>query len=292
MEKLVWYAIAPTGAIVLRDYSSSLKQRKIRGQMTDQAIFREEKLWNSSTLAEPVRATISQAKVRNRLLSLMPDDVFGMIAGELELIELPRSFVFSDPAQPSNFAYFIDSGIGSIVAITPQGQRSEVGIFGREGMTPASLVLDTAMTPYSIFMQVPGHGYRIDNDALRAAIEKSETLRKLLSRYAYALSIQTAYTGLSNSVHHIDERLARWILMCHDRTPGDQIALTHEFLSVMLAVRRSSVTTALHVLEGNHLVYSERNLITIRDRRALELFAGDAYGVPELEYQRLIGPMQ
>jgi CRP-like cAMP-binding protein len=261
-------------------------------EMTDQATFRGEKLWSSNALAEPGRAMISQAKVRNRLLALMPEDVFDVVADDLELIELPRSFVFSDPGTPSEFSYFIDSGIGSIVAITPQGQRSEVGIFGREGMTPASLVLDTVQTPYSIFMQVPGHGYRIANDTLRGAIGKSETLRKLLSRYAYALSIQTAYTGLSNSVHHIDERLARWILMCHDRTPGDQIALTHEFLSVMLAVRRSSVTTALHVLEGNHLVYSERNLITIRDRRALELFAGDAYGVPEQEYQRLIGSMQ
>jgi CRP-like cAMP-binding protein len=259
--------------------------------MTDQATFRGEKLWSSSALATPERAMVSQTKIRNRLLALMPDDAYSLIADDIELIELPRSFVFSDPNTPSEFSYFIDSGIGSIVAITPQGQRSEVGIFGREGMTPASLVLETAQTPYSIFMQVPGHGYRISNDALRAAIRKSQTLRELLSRYAYALSIQTAYTGLSNSVHHIDERLARWILMCHDRTPGDQIALTHEFLSVMLAVRRSSVTTALHVLEGNHLVYSERNLITIRDRRALELFAGDAYGVPEQEYQRLIGPM-
>jgi CRP-like cAMP-binding protein len=260
--------------------------------MNDQATFRGEELWSSNALAEPGRAMVSQAKVHNRLLALMPENAFDILAGDLELIELPRAFVFSEPGKPSEFAYFIDSGIGSIVAITPQGQRSEVGIFGREGMTPASLVLDTAQTPYSIFMQVPGFGYRIANDTLRGAIEKSETLRTLLSRYAYALSIQTAYTGLSNSVHHIDERLARWILMCHDRTRGDQIALTHEFLSVMLAVRRSSVTTALHVLEGNHLVYSERNLITIRDRRALELFAGDAYGTPELEYQRLIGPVQ
>ena len=235
---------------------------------------------------------VSQSKTRNRLLALMPEDVFGLVADDLELIEIPRGFAFSEPGVSSEYSYFIDSGIGSIVAISPQGQRSEVGIFGREGMTPASLVLDTDHTPYAIFMQIPGQGYRIRNEILRAAIDRSMPLRKLLTRYAFALSVQTSYTGLSNSVHLIDERLARWILMCHDRTQGDQIALTHEFLSVMLAVRRSSVTTALHVLEGNHLVYSERNLITIRDRRALELFAGDAYGVPEREYQRLIGPMQ
>jgi CRP-like cAMP-binding protein len=235
---------------------------------------------------------VSQDKVRNRLLSLLPDHAFEAVAGAFDPVELPRGFVFSSPDTPADHAYFIESGIGSVVAISPQGQRSEVGIFGREGMTPANIVLETASTPYSIFMQIAGYGHRLPTRVLREAVRASEALRQMLSRFAHAMSVQTSYTGLSNSVHRIDERLARWILMCHDRTSGDRIALTHEFLSVMLAVRRSSVTTALHVLEGKHLVYSERNLITIRDRRALELFAGDAYGVPEREYERLIGPIR
>jgi len=258
--------------------------------MSGNAVIFSEK--NSAVLAQRGREMVPQDKVRNRLLSLLPHHAFETIAEALEYVELPRAFVFSDPDLPAGYAYFIESGIGSVVAITPQGQRSEVGIFGREGMTPANIVLDTASTPYAIFMQIPGYGHRLPTEALRDALRSSEDLRQLLSRFAHAMSVQTSYTGLSNSVHRIDERLARWILMCHDRTSGDQIALTHEFLSVMLAVRRSSVTTALHVLEGRHLVYSERNLITIRDRRALELFAGDAYGVPEREYQRLIGPMR
>jgi CRP-like cAMP-binding protein len=260
--------------------------------MTGDILFRSQKLENAQPLAEQRGTMVSQDKVRNTLLALLPDHAYATIADALDYIELPRAHVFSEPDLPADHAYFIESGIGSIVAITPQGQRSEVGIFGPEGMTPASIVLDTASTPYSVFMQIPGYGYRISTEAIRRAVAGSEALRHLLSRYAYALSVQTSYTGLSNSVHHIDERLARWILMCHDRTPGDQIALTHEFLSVMLAVRRSSVTTALHVLEGKHLVYSERNLITVRDRQALELFAGDAYGVPEREYERLIGAMR
>lgn len=259
--------------------------------MNANALLSSGKLKDSSTLDQDGEYMAAQDKVRNKLLSRLPGDAFGTIADALETIELPRSFPFSDPGIDAEYAYFIESGIGSIVAITPEGQRSEVGIFGPEGMTPASLVLDTASTPYSIFMQIPGHGFRIRSESLRRAAMANEGLRHLLSRYAYALSVQTSYTGLSNSVHHIDERLARWILMCHDRTPGDRIALTHEFLSVMLAVRRSSVTTALHVLEGKHLVYSERNLITVRDRQALELFAGDAYGVPEREYERLLGPI-
>ncbi|MNE45247.1 hypothetical protein D3C87_1815390 [compost metagenome] len=78
--------------------------------------------------------------------------------------------------------------------------------------------------------------------------------------------------------------------MCHDRTDGDEISLTHEFLSIMLAVRRPSVTTALHVLEGRKLIYSERGMIIVRDRPALEQFAADAYGESEREYFRLLGP--
>jgi CRP-like cAMP-binding protein len=234
---------------------------------------------------------LQQNSINNRLLALLPEDSFQAIADHLEPVELPRSFVFSEPGKDSRYGYFLESGIGSIVAISPEGQQSEVGIFGREGMSPAYLVLETVSTPYSIFMQVPGTGYRIENETLFAASQASPSLRRLLLRYAYVLSIQTAYTGLSNSIHHVDVRLARWLLMCHDRTKSNQFSLTHEFLSVMLSVRRSSVTTALHMLEGNHLIYSERSLITIRDRKALENFAGDAYGIPESEYERLIGKM-
>jgi CRP-like cAMP-binding protein len=232
---------------------------------------------------------LQQSHLQNRLLNQLPEESFREIAESLEPIDLPRSYVFSEPLKDCNYSYFIESGIGSIVAVSPEGQQSEVGIFGREGMTPAYLVLETAMTPYSIFMQVPGAGYRLPNETLFAVSQRSAPLRRLLLRYAYVLSIQTAYTGLSNSIHHVDVRLARWLLMCHDRTRSDQFSLTHEFLAVMLSVRRSSVTNALHMLEGNHLIYSERSLITIRDRKALEDFAGDAYGIPESEYNRLIG---
>jgi CRP-like cAMP-binding protein len=259
--------------------------------MAVHAVLGRHAVKDSPVLTESATHPITYQKVRNKLLSRLPEASFDRLSPLLEPIELPRSHPFSTPDEAPEHAYFIEAGIGSIVAISPEGQRSEVGIFGLEGMTPASLVFDTASTPYSIFMQIPGHGLRIRSDLLRQLAGADGDLHRLLSRYAYALSVQTSYTGLSNSVHRIDERLARWILMCHDRTVGDRIALTHEFLSVMLAVRRSSVTTALHVLEGNQLIYSERNLITIRDRKALEVFAGDAYGVPEREYERLLGPI-
>jgi CRP-like cAMP-binding protein len=131
---------------------------------------------------------------------------------------------------------------------------------------------------------------RILNAQLVAAFSENISLRNLLTRYVQAASIQTAYTAFSNASRQIEQRLARWILMCHDRTDGDAISLTHEFLSVMLAVRRQSVTTTLHILEEKHLVVSSRGVVIVRDRKGLEALAGDAYGVPEREYEDLIRP--
>lgn len=114
----------------------------------------------------------------------------------------------------------------------------------------------------------------------------------MMARFAQALSVQVSFTALSNAVHSIDERLARWILLCDDRIASGELAMTHEYMAVMLAVRRPSVTTAIHVLEGNGLIRAERGLITVRNRAMLEEFAGDAYGTAEREYERLLGPLR
>ena len=137
-------------------------------------------------------------------------------------------------------------------------------------------------------MQVEGHGFIVDSDVLRDILASRPRFRQIMSRFAHAMWIQTAHTALSNAVHTVEERLARWLLMCLDRVDDGEIPLTHEYMAIMLAVRRASVTTALHVLEGKRFVYSDRGRVIIRDRRALEEFAADAYGGPELEYGRLI----
>jgi hypothetical protein len=110
-------------------------------------------------------------------------------------------------------------------------------------------------------------------------------------RFIHLFTIQTAQTALANGRCTVDERLARWLLMCHDRVESNEFPITHEFLSVMLAVRRSSVTDALHVLESTRLIQSRRGSVKILNRPELELAAGGAYGVPESEYERLISPL-
>ncbi len=235
-------------------------------------------------MSPPLKST-----VRNKLLSSMTAADFDRIIPHLEPIELPRLFSLSAPDQMSNHCFFLESGIASIVAQLSNGQMAEIGIFGRDGMSPTALVMHAHTAPYSIFMQVAGRGFRMHSIRLSHALEESVDLRSLLLRYGQVMAVQASFTALSNATSHIEKRLARWLLMCHDRSDSETICLTHEFLSIMLAVRRQSVTTALHVLEGKYLISAGRNRVTVQDRRGLEDFAGPAYGPPEKEYRRLIG---
>lgn len=230
-----------------------------------------------------------QGRFRNTLLGCLSETSLKRLATRLECVELPRSHQLSFPHRPMEHAYFFESGIASVVIRSPDGQHSEIGIIGRDGMCPVSAILDVDADPFSIHMHMQGQAYRIPVADLKAVLKEDRTVRRLLTHYTQALAVQQAYTALSNAVHHIDERLARWILMCHDRVDGSDISLTHEFMSIMLAVRRPSVTTALHVLEGKKLIYSERGVVSVRNRAGLEAFARDAYGECEREYERLIG---
>lgn len=230
-----------------------------------------------------------QGRFRNTLLRRLPEEGLQRFAARLECVDLPRSHQLSSPYQPMEHAYFFESGIASVVIRSPEGQRSEIGIIGRDGMCPVSAVLNVDADPFSINMQMQGQAYRLPIADLKAVLTEDREVQRLLARYTQALAVQQAYTALSNAVHHIDERLARWILMCHDRVDGSDINLTHEFMSIMLAVRRPSVTTALHLLEGKKLIYSERGVVSVRNRAGLEAFARDAYGECEKEYERLIG---
>ncbi|MGI4811275.1 MAG: Crp/Fnr family transcriptional regulator, partial [Janthinobacterium lividum] len=141
------------------------------------------------------------------------------------------------------------------------------------------------------FMQVDGTtALRIDTVRLREAMDQSPSLNKLLLAYAHVLMIQTAACAVGNAHHRVEARLARWLLMCHDRVEGDEILLTHDFMAMMIASQRTGVTITLHVLEGIGAIRSKRGRVIILDREKLEDLAGDAYGEPEGEYRRLIGP--
>ena len=189
------------------------------------------------------------------------------------------------------FAYFLESGIASIVAKSPEGQKAEAGIIGREGFVHPALALGTDRIPLDVQMQMAGAAHRLPAGDFIKVLEANAGLQQTMLLFAQANAVQSGFTTLSNAVHHVEERLARWLLMCHDRSDSNDLALTHQFMGLMLAVRRVSVTNALHTLEGNGYIELSRGYVTIINRAELEDFAGDAYGKAEAEYCRLLGPL-
>lgn len=229
-----------------------------------------------------------QSSLRNRLLRALSPEDFALVGPHLEQVELPKRQVLIEPNQPIEYVYFPESGVASVVALNSDDRPVEIGIVGWEGLVGPSVVLGVDRTPHQSFFQMDGAGYRIAAPHLTQALGASPVLHDLLLRYIHVMTVQTAATAMSNGDSVLSERLARWLLMCHDRGDGDELALTHEFLSLMLAVRRPGVTEAIHLLEGTGIIRARRAHITILDRERLEETAGDSYGVPEAEYERLI----
>src|SRR3954469_21138796 len=226
---------------------------------------------------------------RNQLLASLSTRDFNLLEPDLKSVTLKLRRNLEKPNKRIEAAFFPESGFASVVAIQSNGKEVEVGLIGREGMTGLPIVLGNHRSPHATYMQAAGKGKCIPATDLRKATEASPSLRKSLLKYVQAFSVQTTHTAISNAQARMDIRLARWLLMAHDRIGDDTLPLTHEFLSLMLAVRRAGVTTVLNALRKNGLISYQRGQITVLDRNGLERLAGEAYGVPEAEYRRLIG---
>ncbi len=225
----------------------------------------------------------------NRLLSLLPPAELADVANALHPIDLGRGDLIVSAKGPIDYVYFLGSGIASVVTTSRDGHRAEAGMVGREGFCPTTAGVGGTISVHEVLMQVPGKAYRMPVETIAERLPGNPIFANLLARFLQSFAAQISFTALCNANYQVDQRLARWLLMCHDRLEGDEISLTHDFISLMLAVRRPSITNAFHVLEGRKLVIAERGRVTIRDRRGLEDFASGAYGEPEEEYRRLIG---
>jgi CRP-like cAMP-binding protein len=231
-------------------------------------------------------AQLQQSLVRNRLLgSLSPDD-FALVQPHLETVtfELRQHLFRAD--QKISHVTFPERGIASIVADTAEG-RFEVGMVGSEGLVGTALLLSIDRTPHTCMVQAPGEALRIGAGELQAAMEQSPTLRSQLLRFVHTFIVQVSQTAYANAGYSIEERLARWLLMTHDRLEHDDMPITHEFMSIMLGSRRPGVTIAVQTLEGTGAIRATRGHITLRDRQKLEQIAGQSYGFAEQEYSNV-----
>ncbi|WDR01894.1 Crp/Fnr family transcriptional regulator [Devosia algicola] len=225
----------------------------------------------------------------NKLLAILKPEDQAFLAEHLEPVSYVQKDEIEQPGSIIESVIFPETGLLSVVAHLPEGRDIEVGIVGRDGMSGTGVVQFDEIAAFSTFVQIEGRGLKLDVKSLRVALAQSISLNIIFNRYARSFAIQIASTALANGRSRLEERLARWLVMVQDRIDSDKIAITHEFLSVMLGVRRSGVTDALHILEGRGLVRANRGEIVIRDREGLIVLGDGAYGMAELEYQRIMG---
>ena len=148
-------------------------------------------------------------------------------------------------------------------------------------------MLGADRSPYDVFMQVEGEGHSVPAQAFRELLNDCPTLLRTCLHYSRVYSIQAGYTALANARGRIEERLARWLLMAQDRIGAPELLLTHDFLAIMLGVRRAGVTVGLQHFEGQGLISTARGAVTILDRDGLMESANGLYGAPEAEFERL-----
>jgi CRP-like cAMP-binding protein len=230
-----------------------------------------------------------QTDIRNRFLRALSPEDYRLFAEYLVPVALPRRMNLIEENRPIERVFFPEGGLASIVALTPDREMIEVGIFGFEGLSDFVLRPGEDRVPLRTFMQIEGAGWQVDAAPYAHALHTSDTFMSAVMRYEQYKAVQFAYTALSNGSYTLLERLARWILMTQDRV-GDEIHITHEYLAMMLAVRRAGVTESVHLLEGQHLIRATRGTVTVIDRDGLKAMADGSYGVPEALYERLIGP--
>jgi CRP-like cAMP-binding protein len=225
--------------------------------------------------------------IQNAILKRLPKDEVEQL-GSLERLNLSLRQSLELPNKPSEFVYFIEDGVASVVWENSTEGATEIGLIGMEGMTGVGILFGDTQSPFETFMQVEGSGLRCKRQELEDLWGTSSVLRAAVASYARSFSIQVSATAVVNGRHNLSERLARWLLMVSDRA-GSTFRITHEFIAVMLAVRRPGVTLALQSLEGQRLIRASRGTIEIVDRDGLVAFAKTAYGLPEREYARLWG---
>jgi CRP-like cAMP-binding protein len=225
----------------------------------------------------------------NRILRSLSREDRELLEPYLFDADLPVRKRLESPDKRIEDVYFIDRGFASVVAKGTRDTSVEIGLIGREGVTGLAVIMGTDRSPFETFMQSAGAGRRIATDRLRRAMSQSPVLHQSLLIYGHAFVVQAARTALVNARPKIDQRLARWLCMAHDRSDGDELTLTHEFLAIMLGVQRPGVSLSLEALQRAGLIMTKRGVISIVDRARLEQAAKGTYGKPEGEINRLFG---
>jgi CRP-like cAMP-binding protein len=235
----------------------------------------------------PSRTRVSQGAapliegnpVHNEILLGLPSQECDFIFSELTFVPLKTHDVLQEAEEPIKYAYFVDSGMVSILSVMQDGKSVEVGLTGKEGCTGLQLAAGFKTSDTRALVQIMGTAFRITGSSLLKALQVCPTLGKRMQQYGFLLAMQGAQVAACNRLHEVDERLARWLLMSQDRigVDGGIVPLTHEFLAHMLGTRRSSVTVAAGLLAKSGLITYSRGQVKIENRSRLEDAACECY---------------
>jgi CRP-like cAMP-binding protein len=229
------------------------------------------------------------ATVRNGLLSALPPANLARLRPKLHFVELPFNQTLYSMDGALDTVLFPESGMVSLLATLDDGEQIEVGIAGREGLVGLPLVFGDDRSLVEARVQMEGTALRIGAAAFRDEMEQSDALRTLLLRYALAFHAQITLSAACNARHAIEQRLARWLLIAHDRVEANDFPMTHEFIPMMLGVRRPGVTIAAGILQKAGLIHYARGRMAVTDRPGLEAASCECYHTARREFARLLG---
>ena len=244
---------------------------------------------NRAESVHPGERTNPEGKpVSNVILLVIPDEEFARVRPALQHVDLPTRTVLQEPKQKLEFAYFLNSGMTSLVFKTKGGESVEVGVVGNEGFTPIPAAAGLRRTPHQAVMQVEGEGFRLPVDALEAALNTSPQLQSVMNRYAAVHGMQVAQTAGCNRLHDLDKRLARWLLLTQDRVGSGLLRITHDFLAMMLGTDRPSVSLAAGELRKKRIIEYTHGAVKVLNRKRLESSACECYGLIQQFYGEMV----
>src|ERR1700730_2849851 len=225
----------------------------------------------------------------NRLLSLLSDNDYERLRPHLSAVAFDYRKSLYEASREIEQVYFPVDGVASLVITTSDGSSAEVGTIGSEGMVGLPICLGDRFAPSAVYVQVPGSGLRMEAGLFRRQLERSRTLNLIMLRYAHAFFNQVAQSAACAHLHRVEQRCCRWLLMTRDRMPSGDFLLTHEFLGMMLGVRRTTVTDVMGSLQKAGLIRYRRGHVTILDHKAPRERACECYEISKLEFDRLLG---
>ena len=230
-------------------------------------------------VSPPPRSDGDGKGIGNLLLLAIPRQDLTRLSPLLELVRLKLHQVLHEAGEPIKSVYFLNSGLGSVLTVLPDGRSVEVGLIGKEGFVGLPVIFGFKTSPLRVMIQSDATAYRVDVQSLRKILPDCPALEKQLQRFAMILSMQSTQLAACNRLHDVEERLARWLLMSHDRIGGDTMPLTQEFLGQMLGTRRSSVSMAANILQKAGMITYTRGNVTIVDKPKLTEAACDCYEI-------------